>query len=119
MALASYGTPKHLGMLRDLVRATDDGGFHVERIDWASMAKARSADGEMTDEHADLAASVQTRLEEIILDLSRWLHDASGGAPTLALAGGVALNCVANARIAAEGPYRDVWVQPAAGDAGT
>lgn len=119
MALASYGTPKHLGMLRDLVRVTDDGGFQVERIDWASMAKARTADGEMTDEHADLAASVQTRLEEVILDLSRWLHDASGGASTLAMAGGVALNCVANARIAAEGPYRNVWVQPAAGDAGT
>ncbi|MGR6318361.1 carbamoyltransferase C-terminal domain-containing protein [Micromonospora soli] len=119
MALASYGTPKHLGMLRELVRVTDDGGFHVERIDWASMAKARTADGEMTDDHADLAASVQARLEEIILDLSRWLYDASGGAGTLAMAGGVALNCVANARIAAEGPYRDVWVQPAAGDAGT
>ncbi|KKK06881.1 carbamoyltransferase C-terminal domain-containing protein [Micromonospora sp. HK10] len=119
MALASYGRPRHLGMLRELVRVTDDGGFHVERIDWASMAKARTADGEMTDDHADLAASVQGRLEEVILDLSRWLYDASGGATTLAMAGGVALNCVANARIAAEGPYRDVWVQPAAGDAGT
>ncbi|MFI7428838.1 carbamoyltransferase [Micromonospora sp. NPDC049836] len=119
MALASYGRPRHLGMLRELVRVTDDGGFQVERIDWASMAKARTADGEMTDDHADLAASVQTRLEEVILDLSRWLYDASGGATTLAMAGGVALNCVANARIAAEGPYRDVWVQPAAGDAGT
>lgn len=119
MALASYGRPRHLGMLRELVRVTDDGGFHVERIDWASMAKSRTADGEMTDDHADLAASAQGRLEEVILDLSRWLYDASGGATTLAMAGGVALNCVANARIAAEGPYRDVWVQPAAGDAGT
>ena len=119
MALASYGRPKHLGMLRELVRVTDDGGFHVERIDWASMAKARTADGEMTDEHADLASSVQTRLEEVILELSRWLYDASGGASTLAMAGGVALNCVANARVAAEGPYRNVWVQPAAGDSGT
>ncbi|PWU45331.1 carbamoyltransferase [Micromonospora globispora] len=119
MALASYGRPKHLGMLRELVRVTGNGGFHVERIDWASMAKARTADGEMTDEHADLASSVQTRLEEIILELSRWLYDASGGASTLAMAGGVALNCVANARIAAEGPYRNVWVQPAAGDSGT
>ncbi|SCL23700.1 carbamoyltransferase [Micromonospora rhizosphaerae] len=119
MALASYGEPKHLGLLRELVRVTDDGGFRVERIDWSGMAKARTADGELTDDHADLAASVQTRLEEVILDLSRWLYDASGGASTLAMAGGVALNCVANARIAAEGPYRDVWVQPAAGDAGT
>ncbi|MFG2104645.1 carbamoyltransferase [Micromonospora echinaurantiaca] len=119
MALASYGEPKHLGVLRELVRATPEGGFTSEPIDWGSLAKARTADGEMTGDHADLAASVQARLEEVILDLARWLHDASGGASTLAMAGGVALNCVANARIAAEGPYRDVWVQPAAGDAGT
>ncbi|MBY8874787.1 carbamoyltransferase [Micromonospora sp. PLK6-60] len=119
MALASYGEPRHLGALRELVRATDDGGFRVDRIDWASLAKAVPAGGEPTEEHADLAASVQARLEEMLLDLSRWLHDASGGAGTLALAGGVALNCVANARLAAEGPYRRVWVQPAAGDAGT
>ncbi|SCF28730.1 carbamoyltransferase [Micromonospora viridifaciens] len=119
MALASYGRPRHLGVLRELIRPTDDGGFHVEPVDWASLAKARTADGELTEDHADLAASVQTRLEEVILDLSRWLYDASGGASTLALAGGVALNCVANARVAAEGPYRNVWVQPAAGDGGT
>lgn len=119
MALASYGRPKHLGLLRDLVRVTDDGGFRVERIDWAGMAKAVAAGGELTEEHADLASSVQVRLEEVVLDLSRWLYSASGGATTLAMAGGVALNCVANARLAAEGPYRDVWVQPAAGDAGT
>ncbi|MET8838215.1 carbamoyltransferase C-terminal domain-containing protein [Micromonospora sp. NPDC004540] len=119
MALASYGQPRHLGLLRDLVRVTDDGGFQVERIDWAGMAKAVAAGGELTEDHADLASSVQARLEEVVLDLSRWLYDASGGASTLAMAGGVALNCVANARLAAEGPYRDVWVQPAAGDAGT
>ncbi|SCF05556.1 carbamoyltransferase [Micromonospora coriariae] len=119
MALASYGRPRHLPALRELVRVTDDGGFHVERIDWASLAKARPADGEMGGDHADLASSVQARLEEVILDLSRWLYDAGGGPTTLAMAGGVALNCVANARIAAEGPYRKVWVQPAAGDAGT
>ncbi|SCL48876.1 carbamoyltransferase [Micromonospora citrea] len=119
MALASYGRPKHLGLLRELVRVTPEGGFAVDRIDWGGMAKARAADDEMTDDHADLAASVQARLEEVTLDLARWLHDASGGASTLAMAGGVALNCVANARLAAEGPYRNVWVQPAAGDAGT
>ncbi|SCF28927.1 carbamoyltransferase family protein [Micromonospora mirobrigensis] len=119
MALASYGRPKHLGLLRELVTVTDEGGFHVDRIDWASLAKATPPDGELTEEHADLAASVQARLEEVILDLSRWLYDAAGGPSTLAMAGGVALNCVANARIAAEGPYRDVWVQPAAGDSGT
>jgi carbamoyltransferase len=119
MALASYGTPRFLPLLRDLVRATDDGGFTVERIDWAALAKARTGDGEMTEAHADLAASVQARLEEVMLDLARWLHAAAGGPTTLTMAGGTALNCVANARIAAEGPYDRVWVQPAAGDSGT
>src|SRR3954468_9812275 len=119
MALASYGEPRHLDLLRELVRANDDGGFTVERIDWGGPGQPRTSDGEMTGEHADLAASVQVRLEEILLDLARWLYDAAGGPSTLAMAGGVALNCVANARIVAEGPYQRVWVQPAAGDAGT
>jgi carbamoyltransferase len=119
MALASYGTPRFLPLLRELVRTTDDGGFTVDRIDWAALAKARTADGEMTDEHADLASSVQVRLEEVMLDLARWVHAAGGGPKTLTMAGGTALNCVANARIAAEGPYERVWVQPAAGDSGT
>jgi carbamoyltransferase len=119
MALASYGRPRFLPLLRDLVGATGTGGFRVERIDWSALAKARTAGGELTDDHADLAASVQARLEEVLLDLARWTYEAAGGPPTLTMAGGVALNCVANARIAADGPYRRVWVQPAAGDAGT
>src|SRR5689334_11548408 len=120
MALASYGKPKFLNLLRELVRPTEDGGFVVERIDWAALAKARTADGEMTEAHADLASSVQVRLEEVLLDLARWTYEAAGGTVrTLTMAGGTALNCVANARIAAEGPYERVWVQPAAGDSGT
>ncbi len=119
MALASYGQPKFLGLLRELVHANEDGGFTVERIDWDALAKARTADGEMTDAHADLASSVQVRLEEVLLDLARWTYEASGGLKTLTMAGGTALNCVANARIAAEGPFDRVWIQPAAGDAGT
>lgn len=117
MALASYGQPKFLPLLRELVRTTDDGGFVVEPIDWSTMAKPPG--GEFTEEHADLACSVQTRLEEILLELARWTYDAAGGPRHLAMAGGVALNCVANARLAAQGPYERVWVQPAAGDAGT
>jgi carbamoyltransferase len=119
MALASYGKPRFLGLLRELVHANDDGGFTVERVDWGALAKARTADGEMTEAHADLASSVQVRLEEVLLDLARWTYDAAGGLSTLTMAGGTALNCVANARIAAEGPYERVWVQPAAGDSGT
>ncbi|WP_430785752.1 carbamoyltransferase family protein [Actinoplanes sp. G11-F43] len=119
MALASYGTPRFLGLLRDLVRPTGDGGFTIERIDWDALAKRRGAEDEMTDAHADLASSVQARLEEVILELARWAYHASGGLKTLTMAGGTALNCVANARVAAEGPFDRVWVQPAAGDAGT
>jgi carbamoyltransferase len=119
MALASYGKPRFLDLFRELVHAGGDGGFTVERVDWAALAKARGADGEMTEEHADLASSVQVRLEEVLLDLARWTYERSGGLKTLTMAGGTALNCVANARIAAEGPYDRVWVQPAAGDSGT
>ena len=118
MAMASYGRPTHLEELRQLVRATDDGGFIVEPIEWGSFVKRRSGDADWTEDHANLASSVQIRLEEVLLDLCRWLH-ASTGQATLTMAGGVALNCVANSRLAAEGPFRRIWVQPAAGDAGT
>lgn len=120
MALASYGSPRFLPALRELVHACADGGFRTWPVDWAAFAKPRTPEeGELSEDHADLAASVQARLEEVLLELSRWLYHAAGGTPTLVLAGGVALNCVANSRIAADGPYRRVWVQPAAGDAGT
>jgi carbamoyltransferase len=61
---------------------------------------------------------VQARLEEVLLDLATWLHDATGD-DVLTMAGGVALNCVANSRLWREGPFADIWIQPAAGDAGT
>ncbi|MBE1536035.1 carbamoyltransferase family protein [Actinomadura algeriensis] len=118
MALASYGEPRFLNELREHVGATGDGGFAVAPIDWGSLAKARTPDSEWTRDHADLAASVQARLEEVLLDLACWLHGRTGSS-RLMLAGGVALNCVANSRLAGAGPYDDVWVQPAAGDAGT
>jgi carbamoyltransferase len=118
MALAAYGEPRFLSELRRLVRCTGDGGFSVERIDWASFAPASPSGDDWQPVHADLAASVQARLEEVMLELARWLH-AHTGDRALTMAGGVALNCVANSRIAAEGPFEQVWVQPAAGDAGT
>ncbi|WUI04049.1 carbamoyltransferase [Spirillospora sp. NBC_00431] len=118
MALASYGEPRFLDELREHVRATGDGGFATDPLDWGALAKAREPSGEWTRDHADLAASVQARLEEVLLDLAAWLHGRTGGR-RLTLAGGVALNCVANSRLVADGPYDEVWVQPAAGDAGT
>ncbi|KAB2352718.1 carbamoyltransferase family protein [Actinomadura rudentiformis] len=132
MALASYGEPRFLDEMRKRVRATADGGFAVDPIDWGALAKARRPDGgitegdtvitkgdtEMTDDHADLAASVQARLEEVILDLAAWLQGRTGSR-RLSMAGGVALNCVANSRLAEAGIYDEIWVQPAAGDAGT
>ncbi len=118
MGLAAYGQPTALGAFRDLVRADGDGGFTVEPVDWHSFASRRRSGEEITDQHADLACSVQRRLEEVMLDLARWLHDATGER-NLVFAGGVAFNCVANSRLSAEGPFDHVWVQPAAGDAGT
>jgi carbamoyltransferase len=119
MAMASYGSPRWLGRFRELVRATDDGGFVVEPIDWSAFAPALGRGGDAwTADHADLASTVQVRLEEVLLDLAGWLHDRTGQR-VLTMAGGVALNCVANARLAAESPFDRIWVQPAAGDAGT
>jgi carbamoyltransferase len=126
MALASYGEPRFLDEFRSAVYATGDGGFQAEDIEWGRFAKQVPA-GQMhagriedawTKDHADLACSVQRVLEDVLLDLVRWLH-ARTGDTVLTLAGGVALNCVANTRIADEGPFDQVWVQPAAGDAGT
>ena len=118
MALASYGVPRHLPVLREAVRVTGDGGFRTDPVAWDALAKRRGRGDEFDAEHADLAASVQARLEEVLLQLVRWLHEQTGDR-VLTMAGGVALNCVANSRLAAEGPFETVWVQPAAGDAGT
>ena len=117
MALAAYGEPSNLASLRPLVRPTGAGGFACEAIDWAALAPPGS-DGAWTEEHADLAASVQRRLEEVLLELADGLHERTGET-RLALAGGVALNCVANSVLLEHGPFDELWVQPAAGDAGT
>ncbi|MGW0120323.1 carbamoyltransferase family protein [Streptomyces sp. NPDC003327] len=118
MALASHGTPRMLGELRRYVRPTGDGGFLAHGVPWSELCPPRAADEPWTQAHADVAASAQAVLEETLLDLARWLHGRTHDS-VLTLAGGVALNCVANARIAREGPFSRVWVQPAAGDAGT
>jgi carbamoyltransferase len=119
MAMASYGKPRMLEELRELVYADGDGGFRTAPVDWQELAPALAAGGEdWTPRHADLAASVQRRLEEVLLDLCGWLHERTGER-RLTMAGGVALNCVANARLARESAFEEIWVQPAAGDSGT
>jgi carbamoyltransferase len=119
MALASYGRPAFLEELRGLVRARDDGGFVTEPVDWERFAPRLAQGGDdWQPVHADLAASVQRRLEEVLLELASWLHERTGES-CLTMAGGVALNCVANSRLWEEGPFEHVWVQPAAGDSGT
>jgi carbamoyltransferase len=118
MAMASYGGPTLLSELRRLVHADGEGGFVAARPDWDELAPRLHAEEDWTARHADLAASVQAVVEEVLLDLCEWLA-AETGETRLAMAGGVALNCVANSRIAAESPFEEVWVQPAAGDSGT
>ncbi|MFJ9643804.1 carbamoyltransferase family protein [Streptomyces sp. NPDC004244] len=118
MALASYGRPRMLSELRRHVHPTGDGGFRATGVPWHELCSPRGPDEPWTQDHADVAASAQAVLEETLLDLVRWLHGRTRDS-VLTLAGGVALNCVANSRIAREGPFSRVWVQPAAGDAGT
>ncbi|MFD8263318.1 carbamoyltransferase [Streptomyces griseoluteus] len=118
MALASYGKPRFLDELRGYVGTEGQGRFRARSVPWAELAPARPAGEPWTEEHADLAASAQACLEEVLLGLAGWLHERTGDR-VLTLAGGVALNCVANTRLHREGPFDTVWVQPAAGDAGT
>ncbi len=118
MALASYGEPTWLDDLRRLVVTDGRGGFRVAPIDFAEMASPLRAGERLGRAHADLASSVQRRLEEVLLELAAFLHQRTGER-ALTMAGGVALNCVANQRLLEQSPFEDVWVQPAAGDAGT
>ncbi|ELS58425.1 carbamoyltransferase family protein [Streptomyces viridochromogenes] len=118
MALASYGEPRFLDQLREYVHLDGQGGFRARPVPWGTLVPARVPGGAWTQDHADIAASAQACLEEVLLGLARWLHDRTGE-DVLTLAGGVALNCVANTRIHRETPFDHVWVQPAAGDAGT
>ncbi len=133
MGLAAYGSPRYkeriLGQLVDL---KPDGSFRLDmryfgytRDDvMTSTAMAELFDGPprkpetpITQREMDLAASIQAVTEEIVLRIARHAH-ALTSAKRLVLAGGVALNCVANGRLSREGPFEQLWIQPAAGDAG-
>ncbi len=119
MALASYGKPTFAPLLREAIRIREDGGYAIDPVpltEWFGPARERGA--ALTQHHFDIAHSLQLVLEESLLRLAQGLHRAVGS-QNLCLAGGVALNCVANSRLWREGPFAHVWVQPAAGDAGT
>jgi carbamoyltransferase len=119
MAMASYGRPAYADRLRELVYSCGDGTFRTEPVNWCAFTAPRHpAATELDPSHANLACSVQRVLEGVLLELVSWLRTRSS-ADTLCLAGGVALNCVANTRLFADGGFDHIWVQPASGDAGT
>jgi carbamoyltransferase len=119
MAMASYGKPAFLEVLRHAVRTDRDGGFLTEPIEWSAFAPQLAEGGDAwLPVHADLASSVQARLQEVLLELAAWLYERTRS-DVLTMAGGVALNCVANSWLLENGPFDEIWVQPAAGDSGT
>jgi carbamoyltransferase len=119
MALASFGKPVYVDIFRDVLRYHGNGAYTVEQPDWtALLGPARERGGPTEQKHMDIAHSLQVVLEETVGRMAQWLHEATGS-KNLVLAGGVALNCVMNARLRDHGPYEQVWVQPAAGDSGT
>jgi carbamoyltransferase len=133
MGLAPYGDPRFAdAILREIVDLRPDGSFWLDqrffdycaglrmtsrRFDRLFGGPPRRPDAPLTQREMDIAASIQKVLEEIVLRMARHVH-ARTRMPHLCLAGGVALNCVANGRLLREGPFDRLWIQPAAGDAG-
>jgi carbamoyltransferase len=124
MALASFGQPAYADYFRSLIHLGADGQYTIDPLNLeARFGPRRQKGGALTALHFDIAHSVQTVLEETVLQLIEGLHKKIGvqsaAAQNLCLAGGVALNCVMNARLRDRGPFKNIWVQPAAGDSGT
>ena len=133
MGLAPYGEPKYVDLiLKHIVQLRDDGSFVLDQryfnylggltmtspaFDDLFGGPPRKPESKLTQKEMDIARSVQHVCEEIMLRMARTAKDITG-MDNLCLAGGVALNCVGNGRILREGPFRDLWIQPAAGDAG-
>lgn len=119
MALASFGKPTYRKEFREILSLEDEGGYALHPAKLAERFGPPRQRGEPFDErHKDIASSLQYVLEETALHMTHWLRQQTGSS-RLCMAGGVALNCVMNARIARDGEFDQVWVQPAAGDAGT
>ena len=133
MGLAPYGEPVYADLIRKhLVRIFEDGSIWMDqsyynyaggltmtskKFDQLFGGPPRRRESPITQREMDLAASIQVVTEEIILKMARYAHQLTG-MKHLCLAGGVALNCVGNGRLLREGPFEDLWVQPASGDAG-
>lgn len=133
MGLAPYGEPSYVDVILErLIDLKDDGSFRMDmsyfnycqgltmtnpKFDRLFGGPPRKADTRLTQRDMDIAASIQKVIEEIVLRMARSAH-AETGMRDLCMAGGVALNCVANGRVLREGPFENVWIQPAAGDAG-
>ncbi|WP_445247475.1 carbamoyltransferase family protein [Microcoleus sp. OTE_8_concoct_300] len=133
MGLAPYGEPKYVDkILNHLIDLKDDGTFRLnmdyfnytvgltmtnKKFDQLFEGPPRQAEGKLTQREMDIAASIQVVTEEVVLRLCRTVKKELD-VDYLCLAGGVALNCVANGRLLREGIFKDIWIQPAAGDAG-
>ena len=133
MGLAPYGVPRYTELILDnLIDVKLDGTFRLamEYFDYATGLRMtndrfselfrrgpRAPESPLTQDEMDIAASIQVVTEDIVLRLAQTIH-AETGLKNLCLAGGVALNCVANGRLLREGPFEELWIQPAAGDAG-
>lgn len=120
MALASYGSPVYLNEFRSMIHVNDNGRFVIDelRLEERFGKARRRRDEPFTKKHFDIAHSLQKVLEETVLQLVSWLYKETNE-ENLCLAGGVALNCVLNSVIRDHSRFKNIWVQPAAGDAGT
>jgi carbamoyltransferase len=133
MGLAPYGEPIYHDLItRELINIKEDGSFRLnmsyfpychktvmvgKKFEKLFGGPARKPEGSLTQREMDMAASIQKVCEEVMLNAARHVHRRTG-MKNLVLAGGVALNCVGNGRILREGPFENIWIQPAAGDAG-
>jgi carbamoyltransferase len=120
MALASFGKARYLDDFCEIIQIGKDGQYTIEPgLDLvARFGPARRKGEPFEQRHYDIARSLQMALEETVLKIASWLYEITGS-ENLCMAGGVALNCVMNARLRNRGPFKRIWVQPAAGDAGT
>lgn len=119
MALASYGKPRYVKEFRSMIQVLRRGRYTIEPYRLTErFGPARPREAPIERRHYDIARSLQAVLEETVLELAHWLYQETHQ-PNLCLAGGVALNCVLNAMLRERSAFSQIWVQPAAGDAGT